>query len=49
MPPELAGEIIVKGVERRRARVLVGLDARLIALIERLAPVAHGKLIDLLM
>lgn len=49
MPPEIAGEIIVRGVERRKARVLVGLDAQLIALIERLAPVAHGKLFDLLM
>jgi short-subunit dehydrogenase len=48
LPPEVAGEIIVKGVERRKARVLVGLDARLIALIERLAPVWHGKLLDLL-
>jgi short-subunit dehydrogenase len=45
MPPARAGEIIVKGIERRKARVLVGSDAKAIALIERLLPVAYGKLL----
>src|SRR3954469_18802087 len=37
LPPETAGEIIVKGIERRQARVLVGSDAWMISMIERLA------------
>ena len=41
MPPEQAGEIIVQGIERRADRVIVGNDARFIALLERLAPVVH--------
>ena len=35
LPPETAGESIVRGIERRRARVLVGSDARIISLLER--------------
>ena len=45
MPPERAGEIIVRAVERRRARVLVGGDAVVVALIERLAPVRYWRLL----
>lgn len=45
MPPEKAGEIIVEGVARRRARILVGNDARAAALMERLMPVSHWKLL----
>jgi NAD(P)-dependent dehydrogenase (short-subunit alcohol dehydrogenase family) len=41
LPPEKAGEIIVDGVERRSKRVLVGRDAKMIAIVERLAPVTH--------
>jgi NAD(P)-dependent dehydrogenase (short-subunit alcohol dehydrogenase family) len=44
MPPELAGEIIVKGIERRSARVLVGNDAKFLALLERLAPISYWKI-----
>jgi len=43
MPPEKAGEIIVGGVEKERPRVLVGGDARFMALVERLAPVGYWK------
>jgi len=43
MPPEKAGEIIVRGVEKRRARILVGWDATIISLIERLAPVSYWR------
>ena len=49
MPPEIAGEAIVRGVERRRARVLVGSDASLIALIERVAPVSYWRIVERLM
>ena len=45
MPPETAGEIIVSGVEKRKARILVGSDAKKIALIERLMPVNYWKLL----
>lgn len=45
LPPDQAGEIIVRGVEKRRARVLVGRDAVIIALIERLFPVSYWSLL----
>lgn len=49
MPPEKAGEIIVKGIEADRARILVGTDAKVIALIERLFPVSYLKVMKILM
>jgi short-subunit dehydrogenase len=45
MPPAQAGEIIVKAVERRAARVLVGRDAKMMALLERLAPVSYWNIL----
>ena len=45
MPPREAGEIIVRGVERRKPRILVGRDARFMALVERIAPTSYWKLI----
>ncbi|HLL32275.1 MAG TPA: SDR family NAD(P)-dependent oxidoreductase [Allosphingosinicella sp.] len=45
MPPEKAGEIIVTGVEKDRPRVLVGNDARFMAIVERVAPVSYWKLL----
>jgi short-subunit dehydrogenase len=45
MPPLRAAEIIVRAVEQRRARVLVGLDAQVAALLERLAPVGYWRLL----
>src|SRR5271155_5186934 len=44
MPPAAAGEIIVKGIERRPARVLVGNDAKFLALLERIAPISYWKI-----
>ena len=44
MPPATAGEIIVQGIERRSARVLVGNDAKFLAFLERLAPVSYWKI-----
>jgi NAD(P)-dependent dehydrogenase (short-subunit alcohol dehydrogenase family) len=44
MPPAAAGEIIVKGIERRSARVLVGNDAKFLAFLERLAPISYWKI-----
>lgn len=46
LPPEIAGETIVQGVERRKARVLVGSDAKLLAAIERVAPVSYWKVVE---
>lgn len=43
MPAEQAGEIIVSGIERRRPRIIVGNDARIAALVERIAPVGYWK------
>jgi NAD(P)-dependent dehydrogenase (short-subunit alcohol dehydrogenase family) len=41
MPPEIAGETIVRGVENRKPRILVGSDAKFAALVERLMPVSY--------
>jgi NAD(P)-dependent dehydrogenase (short-subunit alcohol dehydrogenase family) len=46
LPPEKAGEIIVQGIERRKARVLVGTDAKIMAIVERLAPVSYWKMLS---
>jgi NAD(P)-dependent dehydrogenase (short-subunit alcohol dehydrogenase family) len=43
MPPEIAGEIIVRGIENRKPRILVGSDAKFAALLERLMPVTYWK------
>jgi NAD(P)-dependent dehydrogenase (short-subunit alcohol dehydrogenase family) len=45
MPPQEAGEIIVRGIERRQARVIVGKDAKFVALLERLAPVGYWNVL----
>jgi short-subunit dehydrogenase len=47
LPPEIAGETIVRGIERRRPRVLVGSDAQMISLIARVLPVSYWKLLVL--
>jgi short-subunit dehydrogenase len=41
MPPEIASEIIVRGVENRKPRILVGRDAKFAAFLERLMPVTY--------
>jgi NAD(P)-dependent dehydrogenase (short-subunit alcohol dehydrogenase family) len=46
MPPQTAGEIIVRAIERRSPRVLVGNDAKLLALVERLAPASYWKFLS---
>jgi NAD(P)-dependent dehydrogenase (short-subunit alcohol dehydrogenase family) len=47
MPPEVAGETIVRGVERRRPRVLVGADATFLSLVVRALPVSYWKVLKL--
>ncbi len=46
LPPEVAGETIVRGVEQRRPRILVGSDSKFAALVERLAPVNYWRWLD---
>jgi short-subunit dehydrogenase len=46
LPPAKAGEIIVDAIERRAARVLVGRDAKLLSLLERIAPVSYWKFLE---
>lgn len=45
LPAEVAGETIVRGIEARKARVLVGKDAIALSLIERVAPVSYWNLL----
>ncbi|SNS90642.1 Short-chain dehydrogenase [Noviherbaspirillum humi] len=45
MPPEKAGEIIVGAIEQDRARVVVGTDAKIVSLLERLSPVHYWRLL----
>ena len=46
LSPTVAGEIIVRAAERRRPRVLVGLDAKIAATAEHFAPVSYWKLLS---
>jgi short-subunit dehydrogenase len=45
MPPDEAAEMIIRGVEHRKARVLVGNDATVIDLAARLAPESYWRLL----
>ena len=45
LPPAIAGETIVRGIERRQARVLIGSDAKIISAVARLLPVSYWKLL----
>lgn len=48
MPPAKAGEIIVKGIENNKSRILVGMDAKVLSLMERLMPSGYWKLVKML-
>ncbi|HKS27674.1 MAG TPA: SDR family NAD(P)-dependent oxidoreductase [Pyrinomonadaceae bacterium] len=45
LPPEVAGETIVRGIERRQERVLIGSDAKFISLVARVLPVSYWKVL----
>ncbi|MFC7738287.1 SDR family NAD(P)-dependent oxidoreductase [Roseomonas sp. GCM10028921] len=45
MPADVAGKIIVDSISRRRDRVLVGSDARMASVIERIAPVHYWPIL----
>jgi short-subunit dehydrogenase len=44
-PPERAAEVIVRAIERRRPRALVGPDAHVVAALQRLLPVRYWTLL----
>ena len=46
LPPETAGETIVKAIVQRRARVLVGRDAKIVSAIERMVPAGYWKVLE---
>jgi short-subunit dehydrogenase len=46
MPPAEAAEAIVRGVEQRKPRIIVGNDAKVIAMIERFAPVSYWRVLE---
>ena len=43
--PEQASQTILEGIAKKRARILIGADARLFDLMARIAPESHGKLL----
>ncbi|RZI98391.1 MAG: hypothetical protein EOP39_27010 [Rubrivivax sp.] len=43
LPAERAGEIIANGIDRDAARILVGADAKIASLFERLMPVGYWR------
>lgn len=45
LPPEDAARIIAEGIAARKRRVIVGNDARLLAMLERLMPVSNWSVI----
>jgi short-subunit dehydrogenase len=46
MPPERAAEIIIAGVERGKARILVGADAKAASALERLMPASYWAILS---
>lgn len=46
MNPTQAAEIIIRAVERRKARVLVGTDAKIVSLIERVSPAYYWNVLS---
>jgi short-subunit dehydrogenase len=45
LPPEQAGEIIARGIEARQSRILVGSDAMVVSILERLLPVNYWRIL----
>lgn len=45
MPPPKAAQIILRGIERNKPRVIVGNDARILSWLERLMPVNYWRLL----
>lgn len=47
LPAEVASEAIVRGVERRKPRILIGTDAKVMSFIARVLPVSYWKVLAL--
>ncbi|MBY8874938.1 SDR family oxidoreductase [Micromonospora sp. PLK6-60] len=47
IPPATAAEVILRGVARRRGRVLIGWSAKLPDLLARVAPASYGRVLAL--
>jgi len=45
MPPDRAADVIVRAIERDQERVLVGWDAKILSILERLMPVHYWRLL----
>jgi|SRR5215472_4975105 len=45
IPPEVAAETILRGVEQRQGRVLIGSDARSLDILQRLRPASYWKVL----
>ncbi len=45
LPPERAAAAIADAIVRRKPRVIVGSDAKLVSLIERVLPVSYGRVL----
>ncbi|MEV4483020.1 SDR family NAD(P)-dependent oxidoreductase [Micromonospora coxensis] len=45
IPPATAAEVILRGVRRRRGRVLIGWSAKLPDLLARIAPASYGRVL----
>ena len=43
MAPETAGEIIARGIEQGQSRILVGTDAKVVSILERISPVNYWR------
>jgi short-subunit dehydrogenase len=46
MPPPRAAKIIVKGIEEKKARILVGYDAKIVSVLERILPVSYWTILE---
>ncbi|MBL4905964.1 MAG: hypothetical protein JKX94_00805, partial [Sneathiella sp.] len=46
--PTKAADIILKGVLKKKKRILIGGDARLLDIIQRFMPEKYGKFVSLL-
>lgn len=44
--PEEAARVILEGVKKERARILIGTDARIIDLAQRLFPASYERVLD---
>jgi short-subunit dehydrogenase len=45
LAPETAGEIIARGIEQGQSRILVGTDAKVVSILERISPVNYWRLL----